>query len=170
MVYQEIRSLVMSVTNIAVLIAYCITVFGKAGQKLELSGDLKPWAIMILTFIGIGIAAAVLIQIVFHILLSVGIAIKNKLVDESITDKEIEKRVESEIGRPEDERDKLIDLKAGRIGQIISGVGVVTALIYTALGHSGVVMLNIVFLSFGIASASEGFIKAYYYRKGVRNG
>jgi len=163
MSYQEKRTIVSVVTGALLLAAYCIYAFGKAGMaNLD---NLKFWATTILVFIGIGIVALIIIQIVFHILLSISMAVKQKMKDETCDDKEIEKSIEREM--VEDEMDKLIELKANRIGYTFVGFGFVAGLVAIALGASAVVMLNILFISCSGGSLVEGLVQIRYYRRGV---
>jgi hypothetical protein len=168
MSYGERKNIVSIISGIAVLAAYCIYTFGKYRAGLVQAGDLKFWAVTILIFIGVGVAATIVIQIVFHILLSIGIAASKKIRDESITDKEIEKSIGAEM--VEDEMDKLIELKAMRFGFAFAGVGFVAALVALVLNYSPVVMLNIMFISFSVGSLLEGFAQLYYYHRGIANG
>ena len=69
----------------------------------------------------------------------------------------------------EDEMDKLIELKANRVGVTLGGFGFVAALILVLLGYSTAVMLNVIFISFSAGSIIEGFVQLYYYRKGIRH-
>lgn len=130
--------------------------------------DMKFWAGTMLMFIGIGIAAAIKIQIVFHILLSVSIAVEQKVKEGRYDDKEIEKTIEAEMVT--DEMNKLIELKSMRISFIVIGAGFVTALLSAVLGYSPAVMINIVFVSFGAGSLFEGVTQLYFYRRGIKNG
>lgn len=159
MSYQEKRTIVSTLTGILVLAAYCIHAAGKP------QSDLKSWAISILIFIGIGIAASIVIQIVFHIFLSVSIAVQKTIQNEACEDKEIEKSINAEM--VEDEMGKLIELKSTRIGFIFAGIGFVAALLSVVMNYSPVVMLNILFISFSVGSVFEGFAQLYFYRKGV---
>lgn len=70
----------------------------------------------------------------------------------------------------EDEMDKLIELKAMRIGFAIAGIGFVLSLITLVLDYAPAVMLNVIFFSFSIGSMIEGITKLYFYKRGVRNG
>src|SRR3990170_46915 len=81
MSYQEKRTIVMIVTGVMVLAAYCIYAFGQVQAGMVAAGDLKYWARTMLIFIGIGIAATIVIQIIFHILLSITTAISKKIQD-----------------------------------------------------------------------------------------
>jgi hypothetical protein len=155
MSYQAKRTIVSIITGAAVLTAYCIYAFGPGRAGAAVSGDLKYWAITMLKFIGIGVAASIVIQIVFHILLSVSVAIKKKIQDENCDDKEIEKSIGAEM--VEDEMDKLIELKSTRVGFVFAGIGFVAGLFSLVLNYSPVVMINIIFISFMAGSIFEGF-------------
>ncbi|NPV86962.1 MAG: hypothetical protein HPY45_13255 [Anaerolineae bacterium] len=165
MSYQEKRTVVSIASSALLLAAYCVYAFTRYGAGAAATADLKVWAGTMLIFIGVGIAVSIVIQIVFHILLSISIAVKRKIQDQTLDDKEIEKSIGSEM--VEDEMDRLIDLKSTRVGFFFAGVGFVAGLVALVLGFSAVVMLNIIFLSFGAASMLEGFIQLYYYRRGV---
>ncbi len=164
MSYQEKRTITSMVSGLLILAAYCLYAFGKYRQGLVDLSDLKFWAGVMLLFIGIGVGAVMIIQILFHILLAIGIAVKERECD----DKKISKTIEATV--VEDEMDKLIELKALRISFAIAGVGFVSGLASLALGHPPAVMLNLLFLTVSLGSVAEGFMSLYYYRKGVRNG
>lgn len=121
-----------------------------------------------LLFIAIGIVATIIIQIVFHVLLSVAIAVQAKVNDQNCDDKEIEKSIKTEMVT--DEMDKLIELKSSVVGFIVAGIGFVLALILVFLEYSPVFMLNIMFASFSVGSLLEGFTQLYFYRRGIKNG
>jgi hypothetical protein len=168
MSYQEKRTIVSTITGIMVLAAYCIYALGQYQSGAAAAGDLKFWAMTMLKFIGIGIAASIVIQIVFHILLSISIAVKKAARGENIADKEIEKSINAEI--IEDEMDKLIELKSMRIGFIFAGIGFIASLVSLVFNYPPVVMINIMFISFMIGSLFEGFAQIFFYRKGISNG
>ncbi len=165
MSYQEKRTIATIFSGVIILAAYCIYAFGKVHAGAASLDDLKFWATTMLVYLGIGIAVTIVIQILFHILLSISIAVKEKIHDQQSSDKEIDKKIEVEM--VEDERDKLIELKSMRFGFAVAGIGFVGALISLILNYSPAVMLNILFLSFGIGSLFEGVGQLYYYRRGV---
>lgn len=164
MSYQEKRTIVSIISGVLLLAVYCIYAIGKYQLQANSLDDLKICGTTMLIFIGIGIAAMIVIQILFHIALSIGIAAREKHCDE--------KAIEKEIGLTmvEDEMDKLIELKALKTGFIICGAGFVAALVSAVFNCPAAVVLNIMFLSFGLGSLVEGTLSLYYYRKGVRNG
>jgi uncharacterized BrkB/YihY/UPF0761 family membrane protein len=168
MSYQERRTIVSIITGILVIAAYCIYAFGRYQSGAVDANDLEFWARTMLIFIGIGIAFTIVIMIVFHIFMSIGIAVQKKILDEQYDDKAIEKSIDAAM--VEDEMDKLIELKSMRIGFAIAGIGFIAGLVSLVVGYSAAVMLNILFLSFSVGTILEGFAQLYFYRRGVTNG
>ncbi len=162
MSYQEKRTLISTCAGVLMLAAYCVYAFGKYIRGAVDLFDLKFFAVTMLIFIGIGIAAMIVIQIVFHILLSVSMAIKEPTRD----GKELEKAVEAAV--VEDEMDKLIELKSGRIGFVVVGAGFAAGLFTLVFNCPPAVMLNIIFLSFMAGSLAGGLVSIHYYRAGIR--
>jgi hypothetical protein len=168
MSYQEKKTIVLILTGIFVLTAYSIYAFSKVQSGMVDPNDMKFWAATMLIFICSGVVAVIVIQIVFHILLSIAIAVKEQVQNGKCDDKKIEKTIEMEM--VEDEMDKLIGLKSLRIGYAIMGIGFIAALVSLVLNYSPAVMLNILFFSIGIGSLIEGIAQLYFYRSGVKNG
>jgi hypothetical protein len=168
MSYQEKRTVVSIFTGLVILVAYCIYALNRFNTGILTTSELKPWATTILIFIGIGIVASIVIQIVFHILLSISVAVVKKIQNESTDDAEIEKSINLEM--MEDEMDKLINLKSSQVGFFFAGIGFVAALISLVLNYPPVVMINILFISFSVGSLIEGFVQLYFYRKGIYHG
>lgn len=165
MSYQVKRTITNILTGLIVLTTYCFYAFGLYQSGILAPEDLKSWAQIMLIFIGIGIIAAIIIQIVFHILFSIGIAIKENIKNGGCDDQEIEKTIKLEM--IEDEMDKLIELKSLRVGFIVAGVGFITSLIVLLLNYPAMVMLNLLFISFSVGSILEGFTQLYYYNRGI---
>ncbi len=160
MSYQEKKLIASIISGVLVLAAYCIYVFG-INQTF---GDIKQCAATMLIFIGIGVGATIVIQIIFHMVYAASLAIKKNKCD----DKEIE--TEMAACMVEDEMVKLIDLKSSRVGYVIAGIGFVAGLVSLVLGTAAAVMLNIFFISSSAGSIIEGLSGLNYYRKGVANG
>lgn len=168
MSYQEKKTIVSIISGIILLATYCIYAFTRVSLEMVAPDDLKFWATTMLIFIGIGIVSTIIIQIVFHILLSIAIAVKKQVMGEKCDDKEIEKTIDLEM--VEDEMDKLIELKSMRVSFIIAGIGFVSALLSMVFYSSAAVLLNIIFLSFCVGAIAEGITRLYFYRKGIKNG
>ncbi len=168
MSYQEKRTIVSIITGAFILAAYCIHAYGKYQSGALALDDMKAWAGIIIVFIGIGVVSAIVIQIIFHILLSIATAIQQKVITGSCDDKEIEKEIEAAM--VSDEMDKLIELKSMRVSFVIAGIGFVTALATQLFDYSPAVMLNVMFIAFSAGSLIEGLVQIYFYRRGVKNG
>lgn len=168
MAYQEKKTFVSILFGAAFMTTYCIYAFGKYRSGAADLNDLVFWGITMLTFIGIGVGAMIVLQIVFHIALSIGIAVKTAIETKNYDGKDLEKSFEGTF--IEDEMDRLIELKSMRLGFSIAGAGFIAGLVLLVLGYPAAVMLNVQFLSFCIGSLAEGFLILYYYRRGVRNG
>lgn len=165
MSYKVKQIITTIITGALVLAAYCIYAFGQVQSGAASEGDLRFWATTMLVFIGIGVVATIIIQIVFHILLSISIAVTETVrTGKPAADKEIERAINVEL--VEDERDKLIELKAMRFGFLLAGLGFVAALFSLALGYSPAVMLNILFISFSAGSLLEGFAQLVLHYRG----
>lgn len=165
MAYQEKRTAVSIITGFFILAAYCIYAYGKHQSGTIAPDDLRAWAGIILIFIGIGVASTIVIQIIFHILLSITIAIRENIQNGRCDNKGIEKIIGFEMVT--DEMDKLIELKSMRVGFIAAGIGFVAALVSQVLHYSPAVMLNIMFITFSTGSLLEGLAQLYFYRRGI---
>ena len=161
MTYKSKQSIVSIVAGILICIAYIIYAFSKNAPA---SDNLRSWATTLLIFLGIGIVAMILIQIIFHILSAIGIAI----IEQDKDDEEVERIISASM--VEDERDKVISLKSGRVGYICAGVGLIIVLAILTMGVSSVIALHVLCASFAAGSIAEGFMSIYYYERGVRNG
>jgi Na+-driven multidrug efflux pump len=171
MTFHEKKTIVTSITGLIITFSYLFYAIFKYNQGLPESLTLKFWAVTILTFIGIGIVGIIIAMILFNIFYSISLAIKMRLENKDITDKEIEQKIAQIVKTDtvEDEMAKLIELKSMRIGFSFAGIGFVIALFSIVLNYSPIIMINILFLSFSLGSALEGLTQLYYYRKGIRH-
>lgn len=167
MSYKVMKTVVSILTGILLIAAYAIYTTGKVQAGALAADDLKSWAAAILIFIGIGVIASIVIQIVFHILFSISMAVKEQVTTGQCNDKQIERTLELDM--VEDEMDKLIELKAMRISFAAVGFGFAAALGSLWLGYPPAVMLNIMFAAFYLGSLIEGITQIHYYRAGVKN-
>jgi hypothetical protein len=125
---------------------------GTFGANSPAPENLKSWATVALVFIGIGAAALIVIQVLFHVALAIGIAVKEREHD----DKTVERIISSSM--VEDERDKIISLKSSHVGYTCVGIGFVAALVALASGMANVVALHILSGAFAIGSITEGIL------------
>jgi uncharacterized membrane protein len=161
MTYNSKRTIVSIISGVILMIAYLAYAFGNNAPEAD---DLKGWAIAILVLVGIGVVSQIVIQIIFHILYSIAIAVKER----DIGDEQIERILSSTV--TEDEMDKLINLKSAHIGYICVGVGFIVALVALAFSQPVVYALHILLGSFLLGSFAEGCVTVYLYERGIRNG
>lgn len=160
--------MVSFVTGMLIFGAYCTYAYVNFQSGRTATEDMNFWAGTMLWFTGIGIVAAIVIQIIFHIVLSVSVAVQEKTQNRECKDEDIESIIQSEMIT--DEMDRLIELKSVRWGFMVVGVGFVIALVSQVVSHSSVVMLNILFGSFFVGSMIGSLSQLYYYKKGVTHG
>jgi hypothetical protein len=138
------------ITMALVFGAYCLSTF----PRYTLSDPAQSWAKPMLIFIGISAAAAILIQILFHILLSIGVSVKAAIRDQDVDGEAINQALQHEF--TEDEREKLIALKSQQAGFYVSGIGFVGGLIILFFSGSVPLMLNILYGAFFLGTIAEG--------------
>jgi hypothetical protein len=168
MSYQEKRVGITIFVGLLVILSYGFYAFFNYRNDKIIIDDLSTWASMILIFIGIGIIATIVVQILFHITHSIFIAIKEKKNNPDMTNEELEKIIKQTMVT--DEMDKLVELKSMRVGFIVSGIGFVLSLLFVLTGYSAAIMINIMFLAFSIGSIGEGCAQLFYYKKGIKHG
>jgi hypothetical protein len=168
MSYQEKRTLVTIIIGFFVLVIYCVYGYSNYRNGVILIDDLSSWAKLMLIFIGIGVLATIITQIMFHIIYSVAIAIREKATHPDISDKDLEKIIKQTMIT--DEMDKLVELKSMRVGFIIAGTGFILSLFFILFGFSATVMIHTAFISFSFGSMCEGLMQIFYYRRGIQHG
>lgn len=158
MSFKSKRTITTMAVSLIVTAAY---IFYTMSNPLLESRSLKAWALLIMVFIGISVAALIVVLILFHIAYSIGIAVKEGGEDEG----KIERLISS--AAVEDEMDSIIGMKSARAGQVCTGIGFGIALIMLALGYSAVWALHIQLASMLIGTLLEGGISIYLYERGV---
>ncbi|MCB2202422.1 hypothetical protein KQH56_00295 [bacterium] len=168
MSYPQRRTLVNIITMALVYGAYCLTAF----SRHAITDPLRPWAVTMLTFIGIAAIAAIIIQIVFHVAFSIGVsvreAVKNRHQEEEVIGEEIEDAIKGEL--IEDERDKLLEWKSARAGSVALGAGLMLGLVSILLNFPTAVMVNLVYGAFFIGTIAEGIVNLILYRRDAAHG
>lgn len=153
MTYQETKSLTNIISTIAITGIYAIIIYQRVLNGIADTSDVfKFWALTILIFIPISIAARIIIMIIFSIINATVQTAKGEEID---------------IDDVVDERDKLIELKSMRISLIIFSLGFIIAL-GTQLIDMSHHMFFITLIAFGLISEIVSDISMIvYYRKGV---
>ena len=148
MSYREKENLINIFSGIIIT-----AIFGWIAYQRHISGvwdlekDYAQWGIALLYFMGISIAARIGIYIVFHIIN----AIATK---------------EEDIPK-EDERDKLVKLKATRNAYYTFSFGMLGGIVFLAIGMP-VYSIFITFIGAGLLTEiMENVSQIYFYRKGV---
>jgi len=145
---KERRILVSLISSVLILGIYCLYVYYRhiAGNP-EVLNDLKFLGKSFLILLPVAIGAQIVIQIVF--------AIVTKIAGNE------------DIDPIDDERDKLIELKAIKISHYIFILGFMLAMGSLALGMKPWVMILVLISSGFVASVVNEILRLYYYRKGV---
>mgnify|MGYP001129106672 CR=1 FL=1 len=148
MTYQEKQNIVNMGSGILITLIYAMIIYNRHADGLfDLTQDYRSWGIAFLIFIGISIVARIIIQIIFHIFNAIATR-------------------EEDVPK-EDERDKLIKLKATRNSYYAFTGGFIISVIALALGMP-VYGIFIVFVISGLLSEIvDNSSQIYYYRKGV---
>ena len=153
------KSIITStVAGFAFLAAYAIYVTRPGNTPADFQG----WAISMLVFLGIAIVALIIIQIAFHIVLAIGLAVSEGDGDSS----RIKRILDSTMA--EDEMDRMINLRAARVGYVFAGIGFVGVLLSLAFGLSAVVGLHVLFWTIALGSFVSGAVSVFGYERGVR--
>ena len=160
MSYNSKRMIANIIAGALVATAYIIYALSEHSPEPD---DLKSWAVAMLVFIGIAIAAIIVVQILFHYILTLSVVIKHRDSYRNID------RIINSI-TAEDERDNIIELKTGRIGYAFAGLGFIFMLLALATGMSGIFALHVMLGSTSAGSLFEGIASVYYYEMGVGNG
>ncbi len=145
---KEKRILISLIGSVLILGFYAWYVYSRfiAGNP-DILNDYSFWGKSFLILIPVAIVTQIVIQIIFAIYIHA-------------TSKE-------EIDPIEDERDKLIELKAIKISHYIFIVGFMLAMGSLALGSQPWIMFVVLIFSGFIASVVNEMIRLYLYRRGV---
>jgi len=150
--YQESKSAVSMGSGVVIFLVYFGIVLGRyQGLPIEVVGDtdamLRFWAKAMLIYIPITVAVRIVLMILFTIVYRIA---------------EGEDPPEFE-----DERDKLIELKVGRVGQAIFMLGFVGAMVPIVVGMSVSAMFLVLVISGVISEVVQETARIVMYRRGV---
>lgn len=148
MTYQEKQSIVNIFSGLLITGIYAWIIYQKhSAGILDLTQDYKTWGIIFLIFIGVSIAARIIIYIIFHIIN----AIATREEDMPVSD----------------ERDKLIKLKSTRNSYYVFSMSFVLAFTGLAMGMQ-VYGIFIIFIISGLVSEIvDNSSQIWHYRKGI---
>jgi uncharacterized protein YqgQ len=158
MTYKSKRTLASMLSGLLLILAYILTALGPHAPE---ASDMKGWAILVLIFIGIGIAATIVIQILFHIGFAVGMAVQKRGKDMEVLEQEIESLSK------DDEMDKAIEFKSAQAVLVFCGMGVMAFLIALALGGTFVLSFHLLIGLTALGNFAEGIASIVYYERGV---
>jgi hypothetical protein len=130
------------------------------------SSDVKRVAVAMLVFIGIGVGAAILVQIGFHVFAAIRAAVREGGGDGD--QERIDRLIASEM--VEDEMQKLVAWKASRAAAVGAGVGIIALLVTLACGGGTALGLHLMLWCCGAGSLAEGVMAIWFHQRGVRNG
>ena len=144
---KEKLILVSSISTLLIFGSYSFYVYNEfVADNLAIINDFKFWGKAFLILIPVSIVAQIVIHIVFAIL--------NKIVSNE------------DMPTTEDERDKLIDLKAIRVSHWVFVFGFLVAMGSQAAEMAVWVMFVTLIISGFFSSVVSDLTKFYYYRKG----
>lgn len=144
---KEKMIIVLIFNTILIFGAYSLYVYEKyISVHPEIINDFKFWGKAFLFLIPVTIIAQIIIHIVF--------AIINKIV------------TDEEFSNMNDERDKLIELKAIRISHWTFTLGFMLAMASQAIGMQPWVMFITLIAAGFISAIATGIAKLYFYRRG----
>jgi len=145
---KEKRVLISLIGSVLILGFYAWYVYSRyiAGNP-DILNDFRFWGKSFLILIPVAIVTQIIIQIVFAIY--------------------IHATSDEEIDPVEDERDKLIELKAIKVSHYIFIVGFMLAMGSLALGSQPWIMFVVLIFSGFIASVVNEIVRLYLYRRGV---
>jgi uncharacterized membrane protein YjjP (DUF1212 family) len=148
MSYREKENLINIFSALAISGVFAWMVYRRYLEgKIDLTDDFQTWGKIFLIYAGVSIVARIIIYIIFHIINA--IATRQEKIPK------------------EDERDKLVKLKAIRNSHYTFSIGFMIAIIALAFGMP-VQGLFIVFVISGVISELiDNGSQIYYYRKGV---
>jgi hypothetical protein len=154
MSYQEKKSVTNIVSSILITGVYTLIMYQKyLSGSLDDSNIFKFWAIILLIFIPISIVARIIIMIFFHILEAIVQTAKGNEFDDQL--------------EVEDERDKLIGMKASRVSMISFFLFFILAFITQLFNVSNHLFFITLILGGFLTDLISEILTIRYYRKGV---
>jgi MFS family permease len=158
MMLKSKRTAVGIAVATALVIGYLIYALSSSAPAAD---DVKGWAMLILIFIAICVAAEIIAYIIVHTVFAASLAAKEKCRDEHI----IKRMIESEMA--EDERDDRITLMSSQAGYGFVGICFVLILIVLVFFDiSAALLLNVFLIVFFISAVISGGVSIFLYERG----
>ena len=143
MSYKEKSAWVMFVALLLGALFYGNWIYGNWGNESAVSSESSPLIGIVVVYVLI----VVLISILGHIIAAIG----------STDDAEVE----------EDERDKLIVIRANSMSSHVLGLGAVSGILMYLLGGDGDFLFHLILGSLTLSAVAEYALRIYFYRWGV---
>jgi len=148
MSYREKENIINIISGLLITAVFAWLVYQRQlDGRIDLSDDFQMWGKVFLIYAGVSIVARIIIYIVFHIINAIATREQNIPA--------------------EDERDKLIKLKATRNTHYTFSVGFFIAIVALAIGFPSYSVFIIFVISGVISELIDNGSQIYYYRKGV---
>ena len=148
MSYREKENIINIISGLLITAVFAWLVYQRQlDGRIDLSDDFQMWGKVFLIYAGVSIVARIIIYIVFHIINAIATREQNIPA--------------------EDERDKLIKLKATRNTHYTFSVGFFIAIVALAIGLPSYSIFIIFVISGVISELIDNGSQIYYYRKGV---
>ena len=148
MSYREKENIVNIFSGLFITACYSWIVYQKhLAGKFDLTEDFSQWGKIFLVFIGVSVVSRIIIYIIFHII-------------NAIATRETDIPVE-------DERDKIIKLKATRNSHYVFSGGFVMAIFGLSIGMAPFYIFIFFIVSGLLSELVDNGSQIYYYRKGV---
>ena len=148
MEYQEKKSIATVIGTILIFGIYYWFVFQRYhSAALSTEEELQFWSKAILIGIPVSIGGKIVLFILF--------AIFNTII------------TKEKLPKFEDERDKLIELKATRNAFFIFGIGFVVAMFVLAFGHAPYYMFLALIIAGIVSEIFDNLSRLYFHRRGV---
>lgn len=148
MSYREKENIINIFSGLFITAVFAWLVYQRQlDGRIDLSDDFQMWGKVFLIYAGVSIVARIIIYIVFHIINAIATR---------------EQKIPAE-----DERDKLIKLKATRNTHYTFSVGFFIAIVALAVGLPAFSIFIIFVISGVVSEIIDNGSQMYYYRKGV---
>lgn len=158
MSYNSKKNICNILTEVIVFISYIIFANSRYAPSIE---DLKAWSIVILSIAIMGTILVIFVQIIFHIISTICMSIK-----ENRTDVEMVRQVIL-TSTFIDERDRLINLRANKISNTFLVGGFVVSIFLLLEEPSIFFIFQFLFGVFWFSAIVGEFANIYFYETGT---